>query len=887
MRQTASIWQRFVRTTSHRSHLEAMSGHKPVPTRWSVRLLCVTLCVAGLSVCTDGPTPPEPDLEESELPTELQVSNLVELTGVASGRVAQILQAEGGDDLVYVALPSGAAPNGVTATVRRLGDEVPIITQVQDGGFDPVAVLAGPTDSVEIVVRKLGGEVVLSSRAPVRPSRPPMVVRTWPPRKKSDMPVNASMVVVFSEPLNKGTVTASSVRLLAGRTEVAGRVRVLDGDATMVAFTPNAALARNREYRLVVGQGITDLSGEAIGSDFVVGFTTGQTTTGPPASVVVQPENVWLIAGTKYQLSAKVFDLAGNLLVDQPVTWSTSVIELSVSATGLVTATTPADTLGGGSVEATANGITGASFVGVVPQPASMEIVPTSATIGAGDTLWLEIIARTASGRRMLAPLTIISSNTAAATIVMRPGEWGLSWYRTLRALNPGSATITAKAGTVSAVAEVTVTPPPAVGTVRVAPATSQMMPQETLRLTAWLRDANGVEIQVSRPISWSSNNTSVLTVDGSGTVTAVSNGSATITAVSEGKSSTASIDVTPQAAAPSFATIDASAWRTCAVTPAADAYCWGRTPLGDGDNTVVMKNRPTLVSGGLDFAAVSPGGIVCGRTVLDDAFCWGNMPHMQSAIPRRFAPGIKFAEISGGACGVATSGVAYCWGANGVGELGDGTTEDRGWTPTQVAGGLTFKSVSARSSMRCGITVAGAAYCWGSGGGLAPSLVVGGLTFAQIAAGVGPEFGGSHTCGITTQGGAYCWGSNFLGQLGDGTQTNRSQPVAVSGSFTFVALSAGDAHTCGITADGAAYCWGNNASGQLGVNAADCQLGACRQPIAVQGNLSFVKIATGERYSCGLTAAGRAYCWGNNSNGALGDGTFTNRSAPTPVARP
>jgi alpha-tubulin suppressor-like RCC1 family protein len=77
---------------------------------------------------------------------------------------------------------------------------------------------------------------------------------------------------------------------------------------------------------------------------------------------------------------------------------------------------------------------------------------------------------------------------------------------------------------------------------------------------------------------------------------------------------------------------------------------------------------------------------------------------------------------------------------------------------------------------------------------------------------------GGAHTCGLTAAGAAYCWGSNSNGQLGNGTIGGMNIAGApVSGGITFVSLSAGGAHTCGVTPDGAIYCWGANASGQLG----------------------------------------------------------------------
>ena len=93
----------------------------------------------------------------------------------------------------------------------------------------------------------------------------------------------------------------------------------------------------------------------------------------------------------------------------------------------------------------------------------------------------------------------------------------------------------------------------------------------------------------------------------------------------------------------------------------------------------------------------------------------------------------------------------------------------------------------------------------------LSPVLVAGGVTFAAVSAGE------SHTCGVTAAGAAYCWGDNFLGKLGDGTTTNRSSPGLVAGGVSFAAVRADGNHTCGVTAVGAAYCWGFNGYGQLG----------------------------------------------------------------------
>ncbi len=203
---------------------------------------------------------------------------------------------------------------------------------------------------------------------------------------------------------------------------------------------------------------------------------------------------------------------------------------------------------------------------------------------------------------------------------------------------------------------------------------------------------------------------------------------------------------------------------------------------------------------------------------------------------------------------------------------------------PEKTLHELTFRSVSV-AGHSCGLTEAGAAFCWGwnrnaqLGDGTrthrsVPVAVRGGLNFRSVSAGF------EYSCGLTEAGAAYCWGDNEGGQLGDATNTDRSVPVAVRGGLTFRSVSAGFNNSCGLTEAGAAYCWGLNARGQLG----DGTTTSSRVPVAVRGGLTFRSVSAGFEYSCGVTTEGAAYCWGRNQAGRLGDGTRTHRSVPVAV---
>jgi len=151
---------------------------------------------------------------------------------------------------------------------------------------------------------------------------------------------------------------------------------------------------------------------------------------------------------------------------------------------------------------------------------------------------------------------------------------------------------------------------------------------------------------------------------------------------------------------------------------------------------------------------------------------------------------------------------------------------------------------------------------------------------------------GSSHTCAIDTDSKAYCWGSNSFGQLGDGTNSDRIFPVEVDtagvlSNKKLILISSGGNHTCVVDNENKVYCWGSNDSGQLGTGADFGWNDFSNVPIEIDNSgvlkgVAIVSISSGYDHTCAVSKVGKAYCWGDNEYGQLGDGTETDK--PTPV---
>jgi alpha-tubulin suppressor-like RCC1 family protein len=142
---------------------------------------------------------------------------------------------------------------------------------------------------------------------------------------------------------------------------------------------------------------------------------------------------------------------------------------------------------------------------------------------------------------------------------------------------------------------------------------------------------------------------------------------------------------------------------------------------------------------------------------------------------------------------------------------------------------------------------------------------------------------GDQHVCALTVDGTAYCWGYNRMGQLGDGTNTDRKVPTPVAGTTKFTRLAAGRYFTCGLTSAGATWCWGDNSAGQLGNGSTGAGGDSQNKnaPGLVQGNVVLQSIVTGQNHVCGVNAAGAAYCWGAYPSGQLGNASGQDQTAP------
>lgn len=312
---------------------------------------------------------------------------------------------------------------------------------------------------------------------------------------------------------------------------------------------------------------------------------------------------------------------------------------------------------------------------------------------------------------------------------------------------------------------------------------------------------------------------------------------------------------------------VTAGADHSCVLRNNGQVMCWGRNTNGQvGDGTTTLRSTPTLVSGlSVDDDEVAVQ-ISAGRL------------HTCAATVGFNAGGHRIARVK-------------CWGFNGSGQLGDGSTDDGPTAVVAKAGDQTddVRSVAANGDHSCVVMGDGSLECWGenadgqTGDGTVGAIVGGvyqqGIKVVPTLVGDPKSvhaisLGYAHTCRLVGDGTVECWGSNLRSQMATGTFAGaglsepRLVPAASAASVPRLQIAAGPYHSCGMVDGGGVKCWGHNDEGQLG----DGSTTSSGTPVGVVGVADAVAVSVGRHHSCALIADGRVQCWGDNNSAQLGD---------------
>lgn len=395
--------------------------------------------------------------------------------------------------------------------------------------------------------------------------------------------------------------------------------------------------------------------------------------------------------------------------------------------------------------------------------------------------------------------------------------------------------------------------------------------------------------------------------------------------------------------------TIDAGTNHACGVRADGSAHCWGRNNVGqlgdgtkdnNGDGTADNETSPVPVAGGGAWLSVSAGtDYSCGVRADHTLWCWGTNASRQlgdgttteSAVPvQEKSLAADWASVDTGnawTCALKQDGTRHCWGANNLGQGGDGTQTSI-VEPKQVGPETDWALVRLGwEAGACGLRGAGEAWCWGDGSLgqsgqpgaeallVSPAKVGDGADWVSLASGLrfacGVRATGELSCWGATSRGAlasgfsgdrneptvatehsdwatveantdggcglrgdklFCWGRNVLSNLGDGTGITRPAPVPVGEALAWSAVSVGRFFGCGVTG-GDIRCWGRDDLGQLG-NGAGVTHSPSPEPLAATANASpWTAVAAGQDSACAIKQDQTLWCWGSDSLGQIGDG--------------
>ncbi|WP_216673601.1 RCC1 domain-containing protein [Pyxidicoccus fallax] len=330
--------------------------------------------------------------------------------------------------------------------------------------------------------------------------------------------------------------------------------------------------------------------------------------------------------------------------------------------------------------------------------------------------------------------------------------------------------------------------------------------------------------------------------------------------------------------------------------------WTWGDNASGKlGDGTATDRTAPGLVTAlpGVKAVAAGASHSLALRAVDGTLWVWGANASGQlglgttasSPTPIQVVSLPSVRSVAGGgsfSVAVLADGTVRTWGVNTNGQLGVGTTTSS-TSPVQP-------TVTSAHSAAAGISHALVLHTNGtvSAWGLNTSGQLGDGTTTQRTSpvsvpsltgvvAVAAAINGNHSLALKSDGTVWAWGANGSGQLGDGSTTNRSTPVQVSGLTGVVAISAGTTHSAALKSDGTVWTWGLNTSGQLGDGTFTRRLNAVQVP----GLSNVVALAAGGTHTAVVLADGTARAWGSNGSGQLGDGSVTQRNSPVAALVP
>ena len=299
-----------------------------------------------------------------------------------------------------------------------------------------------------------------------------------------------------------------------------------------------------------------------------------------------------------------------------------------------------------------------------------------------------------------------------------------------------------------------------------------------------------------------------------------VSDGAVQCIGLWESNGSTSTLTTVPGISG--VASLDANYQFTCVLLAGGTMECWGEDAYGEIGNGFVPPNSPFEVYvppaavAGVSSAKSISVGYHDACAVMDDGTvqCWGfNYDgELGNGTTTTTAPygsptpvtvtGLTSAKaVSVGdyfSCALLADGTVKCWGVNGDGQLGDGTT-NAATTPVAVQGVTGARAIAASLSSACAVLSNGTLQCWGD----PLTLVNSPPEVKAMAAGLDQD------CVLLVNGTAECWGDNHYGELGNGSFTNSDTPVLVSG-VGLDAVVANDERSCAVLADGLMECWGN-----------------------------------------------------------------------------